>query len=136
MKPEQLPDTESIACARMPHGHHPDAESDGSIQLEMCSEHEWIVVRTRSSVYDVVVLSGNTAEVMIRGGRFFPEFRRATVAASILGGAGVNLGSICVGMHLLLDDGEKPVITSRIQTVSRHPHCISGAGSMRAAPTL
>ena len=136
MKPEQLPDTESIASVRMPHGHDSDGESDGFIHLDTCSEHEWIVVTTRSSVYDVLVLSGNTAEVMVRGGRFFPEFRRATVAGSILGAAaGVNLGSICKGMHLLLDDGEKPVITSRIQSVSRHPHCIAGAGSMRAAPT-
>ena len=134
MKPKTLPDTESIASVRIMHGHHVDAEPDDSIQLEGCLEHEWIVVRTRRSVYDVIVLSSNTGDVMIRGGRFFPEFRRATVAGSIFGAAGVKLRSICVGMHLLLDDGEKPVITSRIQTVSRHPHCITDASSMRRAP--
>jgi hypothetical protein len=135
MKPEKLPDTEPIASVGMPHGHGVYAEPDDSIQLEACFEHEWIAIRTKRSVYDVVVLSGNTGEVMVRGGRFFPEFRRATVTGSIFC-AGVRLGSICVGMHLLLDDGEKPVITSLIQTVSRHSHCIAGASSMRPAPAV
>jgi hypothetical protein len=135
MKPEKLPDTEPIESVGMPHGDRVFAEPDESIQLEACLEHEWIAIKTRRSVYDVVVLSGNTGEVMVRGGRFFPEFRRATVTGSIFS-AGVRLGRICVGMHLLLDDGERPVITSLIQTVSRPAHSITGANSMRPAPAV
>jgi hypothetical protein len=135
MKPEKLPDTEPIASVGMPHGHRVYAEPDDSIQLEACFEDEWIVIRTRGSVYDVVVLSGDTGEVMVRGGRFFPEFRRATLTGSIFFFF-FRLGSICVGMQLLLDDGERPVITSRVQTVSRPSNCIAGASWMRPAPAV
>jgi hypothetical protein len=92
-----------------------------SISLGSCSELEWIVMKTRGSVYDLVVLSGAAGDVLIRGGRFFPEFRRVTVVGSIFGPAVLKLRSICVGMQLAVDDGEKPIITSRIEAVSRRP---------------
>ena len=59
--------------------------SDG-IQIDSCPALEWIVVRTLNSVYDVIVLSGNAGEVLVRGGRFFPEFCRARLAGATAGG--------------------------------------------------
>jgi hypothetical protein len=43
----------------------PDANRDWSdgIQIDSCPALEWIVVRTRNSVYDVIVLSGTAGEV-------------------------------------------------------------------------
>ena len=94
--------------------------TDRDIRLESCTELDCIVVRTRSSVYEVIVLSGATAEVMVRGGRFFPEFRRATIAGSIFGSSAVKLRSICVGLHLELHVDGQSFVTSRIQSVSRY----------------
>ena len=91
-----------------------------AVRLASCSELEWITVRTRRSSYDVIVLSGDTGEVMVRGGSLFPEFRRATITGSLFDGIAVKLGSICVGLNLeFLVDGIS-VITSRVRAISRH----------------
>lgn len=91
---------------------------DDAIQLDTCPEFQWIVVRTRRSVYDIIVLSGDAGEVMVRGGRFFPEFRRAIIAGSTFGGSAVRAGSICAGCHLELEVAGKSFVTSRIEAVS------------------
>ena len=93
---------------------------DNTIDLESCDELEWIVVTTRSSVYDVIVLSGREGEVMIRGGRLFPEFRRAILTGSLLGRSAIKSRSICVGMHLEFRVDDKSFVTSRMQAVTRH----------------
>jgi hypothetical protein len=94
-------------------------QPDDGIQLDSCPAFERIVVRTDRSMYDIVVLSGDTGEVMVRGGRFFPEFRRATIAGSIIGRSAVKLRSICVGFPMELHVNGKVFVTSRIQAVSR-----------------
>jgi hypothetical protein len=98
-----------------------EGDQENSIRLASCSGLEWIEVKTTRSVYDLVVLCGDASDVLIRGGRYFPEFRRATVFGSVSGPGDVRLQSICVGMKLAVDDGEKPVVTSRIEAVSRRP---------------
>jgi hypothetical protein len=107
----------SLAKA-MPLENFPTCQSNDAIQLDSCPPFERIVVRTRRSVYDVVVLSGDPGEVMIRGGRFFPEFRRARVAGSTAGGSVLKLRSICVGLHMELNVNGKRFVTSRIQAIS------------------
>ena len=121
MKSETMSDVElaSIVIAK-PLGELAISTPDDAIDLKSCSELEWIAVRTRSSVYDIIVLSGEIGEVMIRGGRFFSEYRRAIMAGSIFGRSGVKLRSICVGLHLEFHFEGKSFVTSRIQAVSRH----------------
>jgi hypothetical protein len=90
------------------------------VELDSCSELDWITVKTSRSTYDVVVLSGDTGEVMVRGGKLFPEFRPATITGSLFDGIAVKLRTIAVGLNLeFLVDGTS-VITSRIQAISRH----------------
>ena len=92
--------------------------TDDDIQLDSCPVFERIVVTTRRSVYDIIVLSGDAGEVMIRGGRFFPEFRRARVAGSTAGGSALKLRSICAGLSMELNANGKRFVTSRIQAIS------------------
>ena len=91
---------------------------DEAIQLDSCPAFQWIVVRTRRSVYDIIVLSGEAGEVMVRGGRYFPEFRHATIAGSTFGGSAVRVGSICPGCHMELEVDGRSFVTSRIEAVS------------------
>ncbi len=91
---------------------------DDTIRLGSCPQFQWILVRTHRSVYDVIVLSGDAGEVMIRGGSFFPDFQLATIVGSTFGGSAVRLGSICVGCHLEVHVDGKSFVTSRIEAVS------------------
>ena len=92
--------------------------SDG-IQINSCPALEWIVVRTLNSVYDVIVLSGNAGEVLVRGGRFFPEFCRARLAGATAGGGLLKMMGIYVGLRMELDLDAEPIVTSTVQAVSR-----------------
>jgi hypothetical protein len=90
-----------------------------TIGLKSCAELERIVITTQNTVYDIIVLAGETGEVMIRGGRCFPEFQRAIVAGSSFGGSALKLRTICVGLHLEFRIARKTFVTSRVQSVSR-----------------
>ena len=101
-----------------PLGDLATSQPEQSIDLRSCAHREWIVVTTQTSVYDVIVLTGETGEVMIRGGRCLPEFQRAIVAGSTFGGSALKLRSICVGLYLEFRVDGKPFVTSRLEAVS------------------
>lgn len=56
------------------------------VQVPHLSPHDPIIVSTRNSTYEIIVLVPHTVLVMVRGGQFFPEFTPAFVAGSSLGG--------------------------------------------------
>ena len=44
-----------------------------AIYVDSCAAQDTIVVTTRSSVYELVVLRGDRGDVLVRGGRHFTE---------------------------------------------------------------
>jgi hypothetical protein len=120
MTPEMTSASSSDRSANATVGERAAARLGDCVELASCPELEWITVKTSRSTYDVVVLSGDTGEVMVRGGSLFPEFRRATITGSLFDGIAIKLRTIAVGLNLeFLIDGTS-VITSRIQACSRH----------------
>ena len=65
------------------------AWSDG-LQVDVLQDLETLCVRTRNSTYEITVLCGRTAEVLVRGGQFFPEYTQSESPAALLGGASSN----------------------------------------------
>ena len=64
------------------------------LQLEGLQDMEKLTVQTENSTYDITVISGRSGEILIRGGRFFPEFTPARLAGSSLGGSFLKLRGI------------------------------------------
>ena len=94
---------------------------EDELRLDQCSDLDFVTVNTRNSVYEAFVLSAATGEVMIRGGRHFPEFVRGRIFGSSFGGSSVRMRRISVDLHLEIQiDGERWT-TSRICSVSRVP---------------
>jgi hypothetical protein len=92
-----------------------------TIELDSSAEYDCISVATRRSVYDIILLSARTGEALVRGGTFFPAFRRATIAGSNFGGTALMVRTICAGLRLeFVVDGER-YVTSPIRTISRRP---------------
>ena len=60
---------------------HSYAWRDG-IQVDQLAAMDRVTVRTRHSVYEIVLLSPASADIMVRGGEFFPEFTRARLAGA------------------------------------------------------
>ena len=88
------------------------------LQLEAMHDMEKLTVRTENSTYDITVISGRSGEILIRGGRFFPEFTAARLAGSSLGGSFLKLRGIYIGFSLEVHFEQRMIITSRVCNIS------------------
>jgi hypothetical protein len=79
------------------------------------------MVRTCNHVYELIVLEPASAEVMVRGGQYFPEFTRARVGGSSLGGGFLKLHGIYAGFCLELHSEAQAIVTSPVREITRDP---------------
>jgi hypothetical protein len=77
-----------------------------------------LTIRTRHSLYEIVIMAPETADVLVRGGAYFPVFTRAKVAGSSLGGSFLKVHGIFVGFRLELSDGARMIVTSPVEEVA------------------
>ena len=84
-----------------------------------------LMVTTRNSVYEIVVVSPRTGEVRVRGGAFFPSFVPAHLCGSSLGGSFLKLHVVHPGFCLeLCHDDLGLIVTTHVKTIA----VSSGAG--------
>ena len=90
--------------------HH---EWTDGLQVDRLRELDELAVQTRNSLYRIVLLEPLRGEVLVQGGRFFPEFTRAQVA----GGAFLKLRGIYIGFRMEIQVGLETIITSDVRSV-------------------
>ena len=73
---------------------------------------------TANSTYEIILVEPERAEVLVRGGAFFPVFTPARLAGSSLGGSFLKLRSVHVGFRLELGTDRGFIITSPVRTVT------------------
>ena len=95
-------------------------DGDG-IQIDTCEPFDRVHIKTRNSVYDVIVISPHDGEILIRGGRLFPDFQRARLIGATAGGHTVKLLDIHLGLCMELFAGDRSVVTSAVLSVSHTP---------------
>jgi hypothetical protein len=88
------------------------------LDLSQLSAFDRLTVRTHHSTYEIVIVSPATAEILVRGGEFFPEFTPARLAGSSLGGSFLKVRSVHVGFRLELGVGRGFVLTSPVAAIS------------------
>lgn len=88
------------------------------IQVDQLAALDRVTVRTRHSTYEIILLAPASAEILVRGGEFFPTFTRARLAGCTLGGSFLKLRSIHVGFHMEFALAEGVIITSPVSTIS------------------
>ena len=91
----------------------------GGIHVDDLIALECLVVKTENSTYEIILLSPDTAHILVRGGAFFPVFTQARLAGSSLGGSFLKLRSVHVGFRLELSTDRGFIITSPVRSVSR-----------------
>lgn len=92
--------------------------TDG-VQIDALAPLDAIFVRTRNTLYELVVRSPIQGDVLVRGGRFFPSFTPVRVSGCSLRGACLKLRGVYVGFFLELEYDGRTVLTTRIQSVDR-----------------
>ncbi|MQA30648.1 MAG: hypothetical protein GEU82_12565 [Luteitalea sp.] len=89
---------------------------NAGIQIDSCARHETFIVQTQNSVYEIITL-GNHGEVMIRGGRSFPELTQAWLIGALSGGPLRPCG-IYVGSRMQVHAGQRTVVTSKVLSIT------------------
>lgn len=88
---------------------------DDGVQVDQMRALDRLEVRTRNSIYLIIV--GESGDVLVKGGRFFPEYTRAVVLGCSLGGAFLKLGGIYRGFSMeIMFDGTR-IVTSPVEAV-------------------
>ena len=93
------------------------SEADG-IGLIDVDAFTTLVVRTDNSVYRITILRPHTREVLVQGGKFFPERTRACLSGSTFGGSCLKIGWVGLGLHLEFHAGDQWIITSHVCTIA------------------
>lgn len=89
----------------------------GGVELAQLAGLERFSVRTRNSTYNITVLSPAAGEILVRGGRFFPEHTRARLAGCSLGGSFLKMRAIYPGFLMeLLHEGRR-IVTTRVSSI-------------------
>jgi hypothetical protein len=70
------------------------------IQINRLAELTTVAVRTAGSLYEIAILDGSAGDVLVRGGKFFPERTPANLSGSSFGGSFLKWRWICPGMQL------------------------------------
>ena len=96
----------------------PDLDWSNGIQVDELDDTETIVVETRNSTYEIVIMDARRGEVLVRGGRFFPVYTRVHLAGASLGGSFLKLRGIYVGFSMELCTDKEPIITSAVRSIS------------------
>jgi hypothetical protein len=90
-----------------------------AICVDSCEAQETIVITTRSSVYELVVLHADRGDVLVRGGKYFTDFSPVLFLGSIADDGSFNRDTIDVGGRLKFVFREQFVITSPVESLSR-----------------
>ncbi len=85
-----------------------------------------LVVRTDNSVYRITILTPHLREVLVQGGKFFPERTRASLSGSNFGGSCLKIGWVGLGLHMEFHAGGQWIITSHVRAIAVEP---SAAGA-------
>ena len=89
-----------------------------AIYVDSCAVQETIVITTRSSVYELVVLRGGRGDVLVRGGGHFTEVTPVLFLGSIADDGSVEPHTIGIGLRMKFACVNRFVITSPVQSVS------------------
>ena len=109
------------------------SERDRVVPLDAWSSHPWtdgvqvdelpafetIQVKTRNTVYTLVVVDGRNGEVLVTGGRFFPVATRVRVNGCTLGGSCLKWRGVYPGFLMELQVGNEVIVTTRVRSVER-----------------
>ena len=103
-----------------------------SIHIDSCAERETILVTTRFSTYEVIVLRGD-GDMLVRGGRHFTEFRRALFIGSVADGGSLRSLTFDIGLRMRFVVADRLFTTSDVESVSRR---LASDASQRCAQAV
>ena len=87
------------------------------LQINELDQLETLSVETMNHTYEITIINPATAEVMVRGGDFFPERTVAELSGASFGGSFLKLHGIYVGFKMEFRLGDGRIITSPVRGI-------------------
>lgn len=94
---------------------------DRGVQVDELEQMHVLRVRTRNSSYELAIAEGVPGEVLVRGGRYFPEWTRVHLAGSSLGGGLLKQYGVHIGFRLEFYWNRRRIVTSPVQSIGCVP---------------
>jgi hypothetical protein len=92
---------------------------DEGVQIDHLPDLHALRVETINSTYDVAIVSGARGEVLVRGGRYFPEWTSATFLGCSMGGGLLKRHGVHIGLRLEFYCGGRRIVTSPVCAIGR-----------------
>jgi len=89
------------------------------VQVDRMLDFECLEVETEEALYEITIICGRTGEVMIHGGKFFPESTPVFLCGSTLGGSFLKIRGIYSGFRMELQHEGYCIITPMVRTIRR-----------------
>jgi len=105
----------------VPVGAMLDAWSDdlwsNGVQIDRLEEMEKLFVETANSTYEITVIDGPSGEIMVRGGRYFPELTPARLTGATLGGSFCKMRGIYTGFRMEINANGQRTVTTPVKSI-------------------
>jgi len=111
-----VPESNYIAAGAVLDKWSGDPWSNG-VQVDEMEDMETLVVRTRNSLYEIVVIDGPSGEILVRGGQFFPELTPARLAGATLGGCFCKMRGIYAGFRMEITANDRRTVTTPVESI-------------------
>ena len=93
------------------------AWAERGIQLDALEPLQILHVRTRNSTYHLALAGDGPGDLLVRGGRYFPDWTRVQLAGASLGPGCLKRHGIYAGFRMELYWGGRRVVTSPVQSI-------------------
>lgn len=87
------------------------------VQIDQREDMEKLAVRTWNSLYEITIIEGRSGEVLVRGGRYFPELTPACLTGATLGGSFCKMRGIYVGFRMELNANGQRFVTTPVESI-------------------
>ncbi|HEX4642135.1 MAG TPA: hypothetical protein VH161_01665 [Candidatus Acidoferrales bacterium] len=87
------------------------------VQIDDREDMETLAVRTGNSLYEITVIEGQSGEILVRGGKLFPELTPARLTGATLGGSFCKMRGIYVGFRMELDAYGQRFLTTPVESI-------------------
>jgi len=87
------------------------------VQVDRMEDMEKLVIQTRNSLYEIIIIDGRSGEILVRGGRFFPELTPARLAGATLGGSFCKMRGIYTGFRMEINASGQRTLTTPVESI-------------------
>ena len=87
------------------------------VQVDRMEDMEKLVVQTRNSLYEIIIIDGRSGEILVRGGQFFPELTPAHLAGATLGGSFCKTRGIFTGFRMEINASGQRTVTTPVESI-------------------